>query len=521
MTGCFQSYLFRYFSIAPIKMKTSPFISGKTHHSARRLRGEIKENREDAEGNENIAGQGENIGRSDSDVVNGNIESVGNELGLDLDTDSEIEIGAHLPANQNQDQGQQDGLQVGVDNISNQRSGDSQRGLRLSAEANGSGDTNGNGNSNGNGDEQLTNGQDDDDHGDDNGNGNGQQQVVGDINDKGEIDDDQNVQDNQVIRQPESKQTESKSDELVINNNLNRREIDKLIARARVLYSRPTVNREPNFDQLIQTIFDRYTELTNRQVTDQETHDLEQLTITADKERNEIKRIETELKELYEIAEHNRQPTFDLRVNNLWTTYSGLVDKDIVSSLREECDNLTLTANEIDELMEMEREKERVEEIEKELTELYNRTTLSRPLDFGYKIDNLFMELSRLKEVSDTAEFRAPYEKLTIEADNAVRQEVEKKKREIEQTKTDLRNQYLVLERNRNDRFSITIGYLFDKLTLLIGYDEADRFRQTCIDEHEEMENKEIINLGREFIAIARKPTFDRDMNERRKQKTR
>ena len=137
MTGCFQSYLFRYFSIAPIKMKTSPFISGKTHHSARRLRGEIKENREDAEGNENIAGQGENIGRSDSDVVNGNIESVGNELGLDLDTDSEIEIGAHLPQNQNQNQAE---LQVGIDNISNQESDKSQSGLPLNEEGNGNGD---------------------------------------------------------------------------------------------------------------------------------------------------------------------------------------------------------------------------------------------------------------------------------------------------------------------------------------------------------------------------------------------
>ena len=69
-----------------------------------------------------------------------------------------------------------------------------------------------------------------------------------------------------------------------------------------------------------------------------------------------------------------------------------------------------------------------------------------------------------------------------------------KRKRETEQTKTDLRNQYLVLRRNRNDRFSITVGYLFSKLSGLIGYDEADQFRQKCIDENEELQNYQIFN---------------------------
>ena len=153
---------------------------------------------------------------------------------------------------------------------------------------------------------------------------------------------------------------------------------------------------------------------------------------------------------------------------------------------------------------EIERAKERAQEIEMELTELYNQTTMSRPLDFGFKVDNLFMELSRMREVPDTPELRAPFENLTIKADNAIIQDDEQKRIEIEQTKTDLRNQYLVLPRNRNERFSITVGYLFSKLNTLIGYDEADKFRQICIDENEEMQNKEIAKLGQEFIEIAR-----------------
>ena len=54
---------------------------------------------------------------------------------------------------------------------------------------------------------------------------------------------------------------------------------------------------------------------------------------------------------------------------------------------------------------------------------------------------------------------------------------------------------------------------------MLIGYDKADQFRQLCINENEEMENKEIVNLGQEFIAIAGKPTFDRDMRDEDRKK--
>ena len=58
-------------------------------------------------------------------------------------------------------------------------------------------------------------------------------------------------------------------------------------------------------------------------------------------------------------------------------------------------------------------------EIENELTDLYNRTTSSRPLDFGFKVDNLFMELSRLKNVPDTARLRGPYENMRKRLDDA------------------------------------------------------------------------------------------------------
>ena len=124
------------------------------------------------------------------------------------------------------------------------------------------------------------------------------------------------------------------------------------------------------------------------------------------------------------------------------------------------------------------------------------------------------MEYSKIKEVPDTPQLRAPFENLTVKADVAVMQEGEEKKREIEQTKTDLRNQYLILRRNRNDRFAITVGYLFSKLSGLIGYVAADKFRQKCLDENEELQNAEIMNLGQEFMAIARKPNADRDMSD-------
>ena len=380
--------------------------------AARRLRSEMREDRENAEGNENIAGQGENIAGQGENIGrsgnNGNDQQTGDGLVLGdddngSDDNDDDEIGAHLPQNQQQAQRdeQQGQSNANMNNASGQQNGGS----------------NGNGESNDNGDEHLSDGQNDDHNGDDNGNGNvnginsGPVDAAG-INDKGEIDDDHDAQNNQAngqsngqlkSKQSESKQTERKDNEFQFNNNMNRREIDNVIAQARGLYNRPTANREPNFDELVQRLFDKYTELTNSAVSDQQRRNLEQLTINADnKQGNEIKQIEIELKELYEIAEHNRQSTFDLRVNNLWTTYIELVDEDTVSSLREECDNLTLTANEIDTLMQMEQEKERVDEIEKELTDLYDRTTSSRPLDFEYKVNNLFMELTRIKDIPDT-----------------------------------------------------------------------------------------------------------------------
>ena len=75
-------------------------------------------------------------------------------------------------------------------------------------------------------------------------------------------------------------------------------------------------------------------------------------------------------------------------------------------------------------------------------------------------------------------------------------------------------NQYLILRRNRNEGFSITVGYLFDKLSLLIGDDAAAQFHQECINKNEELENEDIINLGQEFMAIAGKSTIDRNMED-------
>ena len=85
--------------------------------------------------------------------------------------------------------------------------------------------------------------------------------------------------------------------------------------------------------------------------------------------------------------------------NNLWSRYTELTNLEKVSNLREECDNLVLTANEIERMMVEEETKERMEQIDKELKRLFSQTTLSRKLDFDFVVDNLFNELSRLQEV--------------------------------------------------------------------------------------------------------------------------
>ena len=96
--------------------------------------------------------------------------------------------------------------------------------------------------------------------------------------------------------------------------------------------------------------------------------------------------------------------------------------------------------------------------------------------------------------------------------------EREHKQNEIEEAKVNLRNQYLTLKRNRIDTFLLTIGFIFSKLTTLIGYNEADIFRQKCIEEHEELETNEINKLGIEFMEISRKPTKERKSTDDRKQ---
>ena len=169
------------------------------------------------------------------------------------------------------------------------------------------------------------------------------------------------------------------------------------------LYDRPTARREENFDETITQLFDRYAQLTNERTSNRQRKYFEGLTIKADnalvnevKRQNRIKQIETQLREQYEIAEDNRQPTFDMLTENLWARYGELVDAETVSNLREECENLVLTANEIDRLMIEEETKERIKQIDAELNRLYSQTRMSRKLDFDYIVDNLFGELSRL-----------------------------------------------------------------------------------------------------------------------------
>ena len=282
---------------------------------------------------------------------------------------------------------------------------------------------------------------------------------------------------------------------------------------------------EENFDETTKQLFDRYTQLTNKRTSDQQKRYFEELTIKADnalvneaKRQERIEQIEKQLREEYEVAETNRQLTFDMLIENLWTRYGELVNAETVSNLREECENLVLTANEIDRLMTEEETKERIKQIDAELKRLYSQTRMSRKLDFDYTVDNLFDELSRLKEVDDMTELRRPYKSITDEIENRLALEREQKENEIEETKVNLRNQYLTLKRNRRETFSITTGFIFSKLVTLIGYNQADEFRVTCINEHEELETTEINKLGIEFMEISRKPTKERRSTADRKQ---
>ena len=76
-------------------------------------------------------------------------------------------------------------------------------------------------------------------------------------------------------------------------------------------------------------------------------------------------------------------------------------------------------------------------------------------------MDNLFDELSRLKEVDDTPELRRPYKSITDRIENRLALEREQKENEIEETKVNSRNQYLTLKRDRRETFLITTGFIF------------------------------------------------------------
>ena len=235
--------------------------------------------------------------------------------------------------------------------------------------------------------------------------------------------------------------------------------------------------------------------------------------INNEQRQKQIEQIQTELKELYEIAEEHRQPTFDMISNNLWTRYRDLTSEEKVLNLREECDNLLLTANEIERIRLEGETKERINQIESELTRLYSATTLSRKLDFDFAVDNLFDELSRLQEIDDTPALRQPYQALTVVADNEAMREIEQKEADIVDIKANLRNLCLKLNKNRKDTFLISTEYLFSKLMQLTSHDEATQFRTACLREHDDKEELYIKQLGIEFMDLSSKPTKDREQD--------
>ena len=473
---------------------------------SRRLQRQLRESQEDQVGNENIGTQAdadrqrernERIRTRQRERRNMGTIGIGLELGDDIDSDELIgpmEIGAHLPANQPQP------LQVGVDNIGDQGNGGQQdqtaddneqqavvESEQLQAEA------------------AIV------------------ESKVDGIGDKAEIEDkDQSEQVGQQDVEAEMKRTESRIEgdyeQLVINNNLNRRAIDELRAQLTTMYDKPTGSREENFDEISTQLFERYSELTNERTSNQQQKYFENLTVKADKalvdeeeKRIRIKQIEVELKELYEIAENNRKSTFKTLTDNLWIRYNELTNAEMVSNLREECNNLLLTANEIDRMMMEEQHKERINEIDNELRRLYSVSTLSRKLDFDYVVDNLFDELSKLQKVDNTPELRQPYQMLTKQVDReAIQSNQQQQQNDLKEAKDSLRNYYLKLKKDRKDTFLITTGFLFSKIVQLSSYEEADAYRTLCINAHNELERKEISKLGIEFMAISGKATKHR-----------
>ena len=134
-------------------------------------------------------------------------------------------------------------------------------------------------------------------------------------------------------------------------------------------------------------------------------------------------------------------------------------------------------------------------------------------------MDNLFDELSRLRKVDDTPELRRPYKSITDRLENRLALERDQKQNEIEETKANLRDQYLILKRNRKDTFLLTTGFIFSRLVTLIGYNQADEFRVRCINEHDELETADIKKLGIEFMDLSIKPTKERrSIDDDRKQ---
>ena len=190
------------------------------------------------------------------------------------------------------------------------------------------------------------NGNEEDDQGDD------QTSAVASrgIGDKEEIEDkEQSEQRNQAMEI--QSMDDDQGVELIDNNNLNRIAINELRAQLTTLYDRPTANREEDFDDVVTQLFNKYTELANETTSNQQRQYFEGLTMDADnamidieQKQEQIKRIETELRELYEVPEVNREPTFNMITNNLWTRYTELTNVERTVDLREHCNNILLTS---------------------------------------------------------------------------------------------------------------------------------------------------------------------------------
>ena len=83
------------------------------------------------------------------------------------------------------------------------------------------------------------------------------------------------------MKQPEWK-IDDQDVELRNDNNLNRVAINELRVQLTTLYDKPTARRQENFEEIVNRLFERYAELTNKRTSKQQRKYFEGLTIKAD-----------------------------------------------------------------------------------------------------------------------------------------------------------------------------------------------------------------------------------------------